>query len=141
MLDRSSRMMVLATVVAAILAVAAGCGDDDDDTAAETTTTEATTTAPVEDSVQQAVDDGVSSCTDAAADIESSAARNTALTACEEVGKSLDREIASLSESAREDVDAALEELSAKCRNLVTDFPEPVKPTLLEGCDQLAAEG
>jgi hypothetical protein len=37
-------------------------------------------------------------------------------------------------------VDTALKELS-KCRNLVADFPEPAKPTLLEGCDWLAAGG
>lgn len=142
MLDRPSRMMVLATVVAAILAVAAGCGDDDDDTAAETTTTEATTTAPVEDTVQQAVDDAVSTCTQIAiADIESETLRRTATTGCEEVGQSLNQEVASLSESARGDVDTALKELSAKCRNLVADFPEPAKPTLLEACDWLAAGG
>jgi hypothetical protein len=142
-LDRSSRMMVLATVVAAILAVGAGCGDDDDgDTAEETTTTEAVTTAPVEDTVQQAVDDAVSTCTQIAiADIESEPLRRTATTGCEEVGRSLNQEVAALSESAREDVDAALKELSAKCRNLVADLPEPAKPTLLEACDQLAAGG
>jgi hypothetical protein len=140
-LDRPSRMMVLATVVAAILGVAAGCGNDDD-TAAETTTTEATTTAPVEESVQQAVDGAVSSCTQIAiADIENEGARNTVVAACEGVGQSLNQEVASLSESAREDVDTALKELSAKCRNLVADFPEPAKPTLLEGCDLLAAGG
>ena len=142
MLDRPSRMMVLATVVAAILGVAAGCGDDDDDTAAETTTTEATTTAPVEESVQQAVDDAVSSCTQiATADIENEGARNTVVAACEGVGQSLNQEVASLSESARGDVDTALKELSAKCRNLVADLPEPAKPTLLEACDWLAAGG
>ena len=139
MLDRPSRMMVLATVVAAVLAVAAGCGDDDDETAAETTTTEATTTAPVEDSVQQAVDDAVSSCTDAAA--ESEALRTTATMGCEEIGRSLNREVASLSASAREDVDAALEELSAECRNVSADLPEATQEFGLAACDQLAAGG
>jgi hypothetical protein len=136
-LDRPSRMMVLATVVAAILAVAAGCGDDDDDMAAETMTTEAVTTAPVEDSVQQAADDAVRSCLDAVAHLASP----VAVDACEELGRSLDREIASLSESAREDVDAALEQLSAKCPNLVADLPEAVQEFGLTACDQLAAGG
>jgi hypothetical protein len=141
-LDRASQMMVLATVVAVILAVAAGCGDDDDETAAETTTTEAVTTGPVEDSVQQAVDDAVSTCTQiATANIKNEATRNTAVSACEGVGRSLEQEVAGLSASAREDVDAALKELSANCRNLVADFPEPAKPTLLAACDQLAAGG
>jgi hypothetical protein len=130
-------MMVLATVVAAILAVAAGCGDDDDDTAAETTTTEATTTAPVEDSLQQAADDAVRSCMDAVADLASPAG----VEACEELGRSLDREIASLSASAREDVDAALKQLSAKCRNLVADIPEAAQEFGLTACDQLAPGG
>ena len=139
MLDRPIRMMVLATVVAAVLAVAAGCGDDDDETAAETTTTEAVTTAPVEDSLQQAVGDAVSSCTDAAADIESEALRTTATTGCEEIGQSLNQEVAGLSESAREDVDTALEELSSKCRNLVADLPEAAQEFGLPVCNQLAA--
>jgi hypothetical protein len=135
-------MTVLATVVAAVLGVAAGCGDDDDDMAADTTTTEAVTTAPVEDTVQQAVDDAVSTCTQiATTDIESEPLRRTATTGCQEVGRSLNQEVAGLSESAREDVDTALKELSAKCRNLAADIPEPAKPTLLEACDQLAAGG
>jgi hypothetical protein len=137
-LDRPSRMIVLATVVAAVLGVAAGCGgDDDDDTAAETTTTEATTTAPVEDSLQQAADDAVRSCMDAVADLASPAG----VEACEELGRSLDREIASLSASAREDVDEALKQLSAKCRNLVADIPEAAQEFGLTACDQLAAGG
>ena len=135
MLDRPIRMMVLATVVAAVLAVAAGCGDDDDETAAETTTTEAVTTAPVGDSVQQAADDAVRSCLDASAHLASP----VAVDACEELGRSLDREIASLSESAREDVDTALEELSSKCRNLVADLPEAAQEFGLPVCNQLAA--
>jgi hypothetical protein len=112
-LDRPSRMMVLATVVAAILAVAAGCGDDDDDAGAETTTTEATTTAPVEDSLQQAAEDAFNSCRDAVAAAGSVGPFGEE--ACEEVLRSLEREIASLSASAREDVDTALNQLSAKC--------------------------
>jgi hypothetical protein len=130
-------MKVLATVAAAILAVAAGCGDDDDDTAAETTTTEATTTAPVEDSLQQAAEDAFNSCRDAVA----AAATVSPLgeEACEEVRRSLEREIAGLSASAREDVDAALKELSAKCRNLAGDLPEATQEFGLTACDQLAA--
>jgi hypothetical protein len=132
-------MKVLATVAAAILAVAAGCGDDDDDTAAETTTTEATTTAPVEDSLQQAAEDAFNSCRDAVA----AAATVSPLgeEACEEVRRSLEREIAGLSASAREDVDAALKELSAKCRNLAADLPEATQEFGLTACDQLAAGG
>ena len=139
MLDRPSRMMVLATVVAAILAVAAGCGDDDDDMAAETTTTEAVTTGPVEDSVQQAPEDAFNSCRDAVAAAGSVSPLGEE--ACEEVRRSLEREIASLSASAREDLDAALEELSAKCPNLVADLPEATQEFGLTACDQLAAGG
>ena len=137
MLDRPSRMMVLATVVAAILAVAAGCGDDDDDMAAETTTTETVTTAPVEDSLQQAAEDAFNSCRDAVADSQSVVGEE----ACEEVRRSLERDIAGLSASAREDVDAALKQLSAKCRNLVAVLPGATQEFGLAACDQLAAGG
>jgi hypothetical protein len=136
-LDRPSRMMVLATVVAAILAVAAGCGDDDDDMAAETTVTEAVTTGPVEDSLQQAVDDAYNSCRDAVADTQSV----LGLEACEEIRRSLEQEIAGLSASAREEVDAALTELSAKCPNLAADLPKAIQEFGLTACDQLAAGG
>jgi hypothetical protein len=138
-LDRPGRMLMLATVVAAILGIAAGCGDDDDDMAAETTTTEAVTTTPVEDSLQQAVDDAFSSCRDAAADVGGGSPLGEE--ACEEVARSLEREIAGLSASAREDVDAALKELSAKCRNLAGDLPEATQEFGLTACDQLAAGG
>jgi hypothetical protein len=133
-------MMVLATVVAAILAVAAGCGDDDDeDTAAETTTTEATTTAPVEDSLQQAAEDAFNSCRDAVAAAGSVGPLGEE--ACEEVLRSLEREIASLSASAREDVDAARKQLSAKCRSQVERLDEATQEFGLAACDQLAAGG
>lgn len=137
---RTSRLLVFAVISATALGVFAGCGDDDDDTADETTTTEAVTTAPVEDSVQQAVDGAVSSCTDSAAEIQGEAARNTAVTACEEVGRSLDQEVASLSASARENTDAALTELAAKCRTRATEYPR-AQEQILAGCDQLAAGG
>jgi hypothetical protein len=136
--SRASRILVFATLAAAVLGALAGCGDDDDE---GTTTTEAVTTAPVEDSVQQAVDDAVKSCTDAAADIEREALRTMATTGCGEVGQSLHQEAASLSGSAREDVDAALKELSAKCRNLIADLPEAAQEADLTACDQLAAGG
>jgi hypothetical protein len=132
-------MMVLATVVAAILAVAAGCGDDDDDMAAETTTTEATTTAPVEDSLQQAAEDAFNSCRDAVA--AAGSAGPFGEEACEEVRRSLERDIAGLPASAREDVDAALKQLSAKCRNLVAVLPGATQEFGLAACDQLAAGG
>ena len=136
--DRASRMIVLATVVAAILAVAAGCGGDDDDTAAETTTTEAESTAPVEDSVQQAANDTVSSCIDA---VGSASPSPLGVDACESVGELLDREIADMSESAREDVDAALKQLSAKCPGMVADLPEATQEIGLTACHQLATGG
>ena len=135
--DRPRRMMVLATAVAATLALAAGCGDDDD-TAAETTTTEAESTAPVEESVQQAADDTVSSCIDA---VGSASASPLGVDACETVGQLLDREIADMSESAREDVDAALKQLSAKCPGMVADLPEATQEFGVTACDQLAAGG
>ena len=109
MRSRASRFLVFATISVAALGVLAGCGDDDEETD-ETTTTEAVTTAPVEDSVQQAVDGAVSSCTGAAGEIEGQAARNTAVTGCGEIGQALNQEVANLSESAREDVGTALEE-------------------------------
>ena len=131
-------MMVLATVVAAVLGVAAGCGDDDD-MAAETTTTEATTTAPVEDSLQQAAEDAFNSCRDAVAAAGSVGPFGEE--ACEDVRRSLERDIAGLPASAREDVDAALKQLSAKCRNLVAVLPGATQEFGLAACDQLAAEG
>jgi hypothetical protein len=66
-----------------------------------------------------AADDAVSSCMEAVTGVSP-----LGVEACEEVGRSLDREIAGLSASAREDVDAALKQLSAKCPNLVADLPE-----------------
>jgi hypothetical protein len=129
-------MLVLATVVAVVLAVAAGCGGDDDDTAAEATTTETVATAQVEDSVQQAADDAVSSCIDVVDGVSP-----LGVEACEDVGQSLDREIGGLSASAREDADAALKQLSAKCPNLVADLPEATQEFGLAACDQLAAGG
>jgi hypothetical protein len=133
-------MIVLATVVAAVLGVAAGCGgDDDDDTAAETTTTEATTTAPVEDSLQQAAEDAFNSCRDAVA--AAATVSPFGEEACEEVRRSLERDIAGLPASAREDVDAALKQLSAKCRNLVAVLPGATQEFGMTACDQLAAGG
>jgi hypothetical protein len=128
--------------IAATFGFAAGCGgdddDDDDDAAAETTTTEATTTAPVEDSLQQAVDDAFISCTDAVA---AAGVSPLGEAACEEVARSLEREIAGLSASAREDVDAARKQLSAKCRSQVERLDEATQEFGLAACDQLAAGG
>ena len=136
--NRPRRMILLATVLAATLAVAAGCGDGDDDTAVETTTTEAETTAPVEDSVQQAANDTVGSCIDA---VGSASPSPLGVDACESVGELLDREIADMSASAREDVDAAVKQLSAKCPGMVADLPEATQELGLTACDQLAAGG
>ena len=123
MLSRASRLLVCATISAAAFGALAGCGDDDEDTSEETATTESVTTAPVEDEIQQAVTGAVSSCTDAAGEIEGEAAKNTAVTACEQVGTVLSQDVASLSASAREDTATALQELAEQCHTRATEFP------------------
>ncbi len=140
MRSRATRLCVIAAISAAALGVFAGCGDDDEDSSEGTTTTEATTTAPVEDEIQQAVTGAVSSCTDSAGQIDGEAAKNTALTACQQVGTALSQDVASLSASTREDTATALKELAAKCRTRAEDFPA-AKEQILAACDQLAAAG
>jgi hypothetical protein len=46
-----------------------------------------------------------------------------------------------MSESARQNVGKALQELSAKSRAQAAELPSAVQPTVLTACDQLAAAG
>jgi ketosteroid isomerase-like protein len=89
-LDRPTRLVVLAAIVAALLGLAAGCGGDEDP-ADEAGTSEALTTAPTGDSAQRAVSGGDRSCSDATPDVERQADSNTG---CKDAGQAPDRQIA-----------------------------------------------
>ena len=137
----TSKIVVFAVLGVAVLGVLGGCGDDDDESTSATATAGGDGRRSCRGRGPAAVDGAVTSCTDAASALEREAVKNTATTGCQEVGQALNQQVASLSDSARADVDSALEQLNADCRKQAATLSEPVQPLVLTACDKLVAAG
>lgn len=111
----SAATAVLAIAVAALLLAACGGGGGESSAATGET-------GSVEAQLQEAVGTAGASCTETAEAISVEAARKTAESACTSIQGTVEKEVASISSSARGDANEAFEELVSKCESAASEL-------------------